>query len=166
MYDDHYNPYEEDERQFFPGAYIGLFPGGGFGGGFGSGPGFPGLPPFPGGGGNGPGYPGPPPFPGGGGGPGFPGPLPFPGGGGGQGAAPAGPPPSFTPEPQLTTYAVDPGAIRGCLYRYTYVWLRRSSFWFYPTYVGRNSVSGYRWTGYRWSYYGIDLDHIQSFQCF
>ncbi|MGM8364961.1 hypothetical protein ACLIBG_05680 [Virgibacillus sp. W0181] len=82
---------------------------------------------------------------------------------------PAGPPPGFTPVQQqqdFQTFAIDPGAIRGCLYRYTYVWLRRDAFWFYPVYVGRNSISGYRWTGNRWVYFGIDLDKIESFQCF
>lgn len=87
----------------------------------------------------------------------------------GQPQAPMGPPPPFTPEESSTpsVYAVDPGAIRGCLYRYTYVWLnRRQSFWFFPTFVGRNSVSGYRWHRRRWVYFGIDLQQIRSFQCF
>lgn len=97
----------------------------------------------------------------------------FPGGGGGfpgQGGqvGPPGPPPSYTP--QLTgasQFAVDPGGIRRCLYRYTYIWLRNGrSFWYFPTFVGRNSVAGYRWrrrTG--WVYFGIDLRSINSFQC-
>ncbi|WLR53304.1 hypothetical protein LC040_14320 [Bacillus tianshenii] len=117
--------------------------------------------------------PGQPPF----GPPGFPpsqSPFgPSPGGGPGQGGGPpTSPPPSFTPQlsaqagsPQLT--AVDPGSIAGCLYRYTYVWLRGwQSFWFYPTFVGRRSVSGYRWDGWRWVYFGIGLRQIRSFQCY
>ena len=138
----YHDPYDEDEeRQFnLPG-----FPGGTF-------PGFPGGQ-FPGQGGQFPGFPG---FPGG----------QFPGG-----QQPSGPPstapPSFTPaQPQYQTFAVDPGAIRGCLFRFTYVWLRRSSFWFFPTFVGRNSIAGFRWTGFRWVYFGIDLDRIVSFQCY
>ncbi|WP_226037817.1 hypothetical protein [Aquibacillus saliphilus] len=90
----------------------------------------------------------------------------------GQTPAPTSPPPSFIPQqqqagqPQL--YAVDPGAIQGCLFRFTYIWLDRGygSFWFYPTFVGRRSVSGYRWIGFTWVYFGIDLDRIESFQCF
>ncbi|SDJ84462.1 hypothetical protein [Sediminibacillus albus] len=106
-----------------------------------------------------PGIPGFPSFPGG-----------QPGGGPPIGApptgAPTGPPPSFIPQQQLQTYAIDAGAIRGCLYRFTYVWLEGyQSFWFFPTYVGRRSIAGYRWTGYRWVYFGIDLDRIDSFQC-
>ncbi|MFC2947476.1 hypothetical protein [Virgibacillus sediminis] len=100
---------------------------------------------------------------------GFPGgPGGFPGGPGGQPAgAPSTPPPPFTPDQnQFQLYAVDPGGIRGCLYRFTYIWLRRDSFWFYPTFVGRNSIAGYRWQGRRWVYFGIDLDRIESFQCY
>ncbi len=87
--------------------------------------------------------------------------------------APSGPPPSYIPQLQTRArggaelYAVDPGAIRGCLYRFTYVWLRNGrSFWFFPTYVGRESIAGYRWNGYRWNYYGTDLRRITSFQCY
>jgi hypothetical protein len=111
------------------------------------------------GGGQQPGFQ-PPPF--GGGQQGFP-----PSGGGQQqGGAPSSPPPSYTPQESPSLYAVDPGAIRGCLYRYTYVWLSNgSSFWYYPTYVGRDSIAGYRWRGYRWVYYGTDLRRIRSFRC-
>lgn len=108
-----------------------------------------------------------PGFPGGGqpGGPGG-GPPGFPGGGQSAGP-PTSPPPSFTPsQQQFQTYAVDPGGIRRCLFRFTYVWLYRNSFWFFPVFVGRQSIAGYRWTGYRWVYFGIDLDRIQSFQCY
>lgn len=86
------------------------------------------------------------------------------------GGPPTSPPPSFVPtqsQQQAQTFAVDPGSIRGCLFRYTYVWLRgREQFWFYPTFVGRRSVSGYRWNGFRWIYFGISLRQIQSFTCF
>ena len=130
-YDDDYD--DDDERQF------GGFPGGpgGFPGGPGGFPGGPGG--FPGGPGGFPGGPGG--FPGGPGGfPGGPGGFP-----GGPGRPPSSPPPGFTPQQsQFQTFAVDPGAIRGCLFRFTYVWLRRDAFWFFPTFVGRNSVAGFR----------------------
>ncbi|MFB1051891.1 hypothetical protein [Paraliobacillus sp. JSM ZJ581] len=114
---------------------------------------FPWLPSFGGGGQGGPSSP--PPFP--------------PPGQGSQSGPPMGPPPEFTPSQtqKAQTFAVDPGSIQGCLYRYTYIWLRGfQQFWFYPTYVGRRSVSGYRWNGFRWVYFGIDLRQIQSFTCF
>ncbi|KAB7707355.1 hypothetical protein F9802_06270 [Bacillus aerolatus] len=155
-----------DQQQGFPGEFGSPGQQSGFPEGFGlprQQPGFPGGfgPP-----GQQPGFPG---------GFGPPGQLPgFPGGfgppGQQQGGAPTSPPPSFTPQLQqqsASLFAVDPGAIRGCLYRYTYVWLENGrSFWFYPIFVGRNSVSGWRWRNRRWVYYGTDLRTIRSFQCF
>lgn len=83
---------------------------------------------------------------------------------------PSSPPPNYTPEyPDAQLFRVDPGGIRGCLYRYTFIWLsRRQGFWFYPTFVGRTSVAGYRWRSgrRRWEYFGIDLNNIDSFTCF
>jgi len=78
---------------------------------------------------------------------------------------PPGPPPPYIPD--QTPYRVDPGSIRGCKRKYTYIWLDNgNSFWFYPTYVGRKSISGYRWYGFFWLYYGVDLNRVQSFVCF
>ncbi|HJV17925.1 MAG TPA: hypothetical protein VJ546_11225 [Bacillales bacterium] len=127
--------------------------------------------PIPGGGGQQGGFP----FPGGGGQQGG---FPFPGGGGQQGGfpspgggkqtgAPTTPPPSVIPQESVGAFAVDPGAIRRCLFRFTYVWLNNGrSFWLYPTFVGRNSVAGFRWRRNRWEYYGTDLRRIRSFRCF
>ncbi|MCB7077303.1 hypothetical protein LI012_10790 [Caldibacillus thermoamylovorans] len=87
-------------------------------------------------------------------------------GGGEQGAPPTGAPPSFIPTQQAGVFAVDPGGIRRCLFRYTYVWLNNGQqFWFYPIFVGRRSVAGWRWIGFTWVYFGIDLRQIQSFTC-
>lgn len=92
-------------------------------------------------------------------------------GGPGQMQAPTSAPPNYVPEYPgggVQTFAVDPGAIRGCLYRYTYVWTsRRQGFWFYPTFVGRTSVAGFRWRSRqrRWEYFGIDLNNIDQFRC-
>lgn len=97
--------------------------------------------------------------------------VPFPGGGQQQGfgGPPSSPPPSFTPQVQEgpSLQAVDPGAFYGCLNKYTYVTLTNlRSFWFYPTYIGRTSVAGWRWYGSYWGYYGMDTRRIRSFQCF
>ncbi|MEH7418943.1 hypothetical protein V7266_27310 [Neobacillus drentensis] len=81
---------------------------------------------------------------------------------------PTSPPPSAVPQQTHTVgaFAVDPGSMIRCLHRYTYVWLRGfEQFWFYPTFIGRHSVSGYRWTGRRWVNFGISLRQIQSFTC-
>lgn len=88
--------------------------------------------------------------------------------------APSGPPPSFVPSKGGTqvkstpqTKAVEPGAIRPCLYRYVYIWPRRGrGYWAYLVFIGRRSASGYRWNGRRWVYFGIDLRQIDSFQCY
>ncbi|MFE1625996.1 transporter [Brevibacillus reuszeri] len=112
------------------------------------------------------GYPpgGYPPPPGGG----YP---PPPGGSSGFPPPPPGPPPGRTPSsPGARGYGgtrhIDRGAIYPCLYRYTYIWLKNGrSFWFYPVYVSRNSVSGYRWRNNRWEYYGLELDRIAYFTC-
>lgn len=140
---------------------MGFFPTPGPGGGV---PGFPGFP-------GGPGVPGAPGFPGGGPG-GFPGGGPggFPGTPGGAPAGvqpPASPPPQFVPQMQVSTFAIDPGGIRRCLFRNTYVWLNNGEqFWFFPVFVGRNSIAGFRWFGFFWAYFGIDLNRIRSFTCF
>ncbi len=80
------------------------------------------------------------------------------------------PPASEPPRPQQSAQAglqaVDPGAIRRCMYRFTYIWMKGgNSFWFWPVFVGRTSVSGFRWTGRRWVYTGIGLNRIDMFTC-
>lgn len=91
------------------------------------------------------------------------------GGGAGQVGPPSGPPPSFIPqETDFGAFAIDPGGIRRCLYRFTFIRLINGrGFWFFPTFVGRNSVAGYRWrrNQFRWEYFGIDLNRIRSFRC-
>lgn len=79
---------------------------------------------------------------------------------------PPGRPPDITPRETPGVYAVDPGAIRGCLYNYVYIWLDNGQhFWMYPTYVGHKSISGYRWGYFGWVYAGYDLDNVESFFC-
>ena len=112
----------------------------------------------------------PPGFPGGSGPPGQPPGFPQGGGHQQQEGPPTAPPPSFTPQLQqqsASAFAVDPGAIRGCLHRNTFVWLENGNgFWFFPTFVGRTSMAGWRWRSWRWTYYGTDLRRVRSFQCF
>jgi hypothetical protein len=158
-----YDPRGFEGRPVFP------FPG------FPGNPSSPGFPGFPGPGGQQPGFPN---FPGPGGGfpnPGFPG---FPGPGSSIPGTPqspgmqqpTSPPPSYTPQMPLSAagqpLAVDPGAIRRCMLRFTYIWLRNGQqFWFFPIFVGPTSVAGFRWTGFNWMYFGTDLRSITSFTC-
>lgn len=84
---------------------------------------------------------------------------------------PSGPPPSSTPAEPFSAAGgpqtfVDAGSIRGCLFRFVYIWPRRGrSFWMWPVYVGRRSIAGWRWDGRRWFYFGMDLRDIRSFRC-
>ena len=84
----------------------------------------------------------------------------------GRAQRPTGAPPRYVPQKGPQLRAVDPGAIQGCLFRFTYVWLTSGrAFWFYPIFVGRQSVAGYRWSPFGWTYMGMDLNSIESFSC-
>ena len=84
----------------------------------------------------------------------------------GRHSAPQSPPPNFVPPQPRQTRAVDAGAIRGCLNSFMYVWLRNGqSFWMFPTFVGRQSISGYRWTRFGWAFTGFSLQVVESFFC-
>ncbi|WP_157729365.1 transporter [Tumebacillus algifaecis] len=100
----------------------------------------------------------------------------FPGAPGAPGAgiahAPTTPPPSYIPKKPYHApgtpqpLAVSPTSLRPCLRRYVYIWLHNgASFWFYPIYLDRRTVAGFRWNGFSWSYMGIDLRQIATFQC-
>jgi len=83
-----------------------------------------------------------------------------------SGSAPHLPPPGYTPRHTQNLKAVDPGSIRGCLYSNTYIWLNNGQqFWFYPTFISRRSIAGYRWTHMGWVYMGFDLRLVDSFFC-
>jgi len=114
-----------------------------------------------------PGFPGFPGFPGLPGMPGFPGLLGPPSGGPQTFQAPTEPPPLWTPQKtSASTFAINPGAIRRCLFRYTYIWLTNGQqFWYFPVFVGRTSIAGFRWNGFFWMYAGYDLRLIDAFTC-
>ena len=83
------------------------------------------------------------------------------------GGPPFGPPPSFTPQQQPGIFAVDPGGIRLCRNKFTFIWpIRGRGFWTYLVFIGPRSVAGYRWTGRRWVVFGTDLANISSFVCY
>lgn len=84
-----------------------------------------------------------------------------------QQGPPTGPPPDFIPQEPPSTFAVDPGAISRCVFRFSYLWLNNGqSFWAYLVFVGRSSVAGWRFQRGRWTYFGVDLREIRSFECF
>lgn len=88
---------------------------------------------------------------------------------GGNQQAPMGPPPEWTPQyPSAQTRAVDPGAIVNCMFRMTYIWTSRNrGFWFFPTFIGPQSIAGFRWNTrrHRWEFSGLDLQTVQTFSC-
>lgn len=54
-----------------------------------------------------------------------------------------------------------------CTYRYTYLWLRNGkSFWCYPTYIGRNTISGWKWKNYKWKFFSMSIRRISNFYCY
>lgn len=93
---------------------------------------------------------------------------------GGHKNTPPGPPPQVTPMKEQAQFKagpgvmmVEPGTLRPCLFRYVYIWPRRGrGFWAWLTFIGRRSVSGFRWNGFRWVYFGMDLRQIESFTCY
>ncbi len=88
----------------------------------------------------------------------------------GQGYQPPPPVPLITPPPFIPPMpAFQNGAMgmRGCLNRNTYVWLvNGTSYWYFPTYIGRQTAIGFRWRGFGWIYQRISLNNIVTFQCF
>jgi hypothetical protein len=77
-----------------------------------------------------------------------------------------GAPPQISPQKGSATLRVDRGAIDGCMFNFTYVWLKNGrEFWFFPAYLGRTSIAGFRWQFGRWSYIGFDLSSIEFFSC-
>jgi hypothetical protein len=106
--------------------------------------------------------------------------IPQPGGGGvlqpgtpsGSAQPPTSPPPAYTPPKPFSTAApgtyaiVDPGATIRCMFRFTYVWLTNGDqFWYFPIFVGANSIGGFRWNGLTWMYFVIDLRLIDALTC-
>ncbi|MDR2183889.1 MAG: hypothetical protein LBE55_06915 [Clostridiales bacterium] len=83
-----------------------------------------------------------------------------------SGSAPRFAPPAFIPQRAPALRAIDAGAITRCLYSNTYVWLNnRQEFWFFPTFIGRKSIAGYRWMHRNWVFVGFSLNMIDSFFC-
>ena len=105
-----------------------------------------------------------------------PGPRPPQPGPGPRPPQPLSPPPDFVPALPQNTRGPEAFRLGGqvggnrlwtCLNRNTYIWLfNGDNFWFYPTFVGRNHVEGFRWRWNGWSYERINLWMIFFFICF
>ena len=57
--------------------------------------------------------------------------------------------------------------LQRCQNRFTFIWMiNGNSFWFYPTFVGRQFVEGFRWRRNRWEFDRINISRIAFFRCF
>lgn len=64
-------------------------------------------------------------------------------------------------------YPVRPRDLQRCINRFTFIWLiNGNGFWFYPTFVGRQFVQGFRWRRNRWEFDTINLNRIIFFRCY
>lgn len=98
---------------------------------------------------------------------------------------PSVPPPNFIPQPpemERTPRGGGPaefGApfgherrmgqrdLRRCVNSFTFIWLiNGNSFWFYPTFVDRQFVIGFRWRRNHWEFDRINVNRIIFFRCF
>lgn len=57
--------------------------------------------------------------------------------------------------------------LRRCLNSFTFIWLvNGNSFWFYPTFIDRQFVQGFRWRRNHWEFDRININRIIFFRCF
>ncbi|MDR2168211.1 MAG: hypothetical protein LBE35_10260 [Clostridiales bacterium] len=83
-----------------------------------------------------------------------------------SGSAPHFAPPDYMPDAGLALHNADPAAIRRCLYNNSYFWLNNSQqFWFFPTFIGQNSIAGFRRLNNNWVYMGFGLNMVDYFYC-
>ncbi|MCL1697190.1 MULTISPECIES: transporter [unclassified Lysinibacillus] len=81
------------------------------------------------------------------------------------GQMPLGPPPSFTPA--MPSWGIGTSGIQSCLFRNTYIWMfNGSGFWFFLTSVGREFITGFRWSSRSgWRFQTIARRNILSYEC-
>lgn len=100
---------------------------------------------------------------------------------------PMGPPPNFTPElpsserQELLREPAEfgtqfrgsgnqrrrPRDLRNCVNRFTFIWLvNGNSFWFFPVFVTREFVIGFRWSRRSWVPDRLNVRRIFFHQCF
>ena len=74
-------------------------------------------------------------------------------------------PPNFVPPAPAMHGGT--GGLRFCLRRNTYIWLNNGdNFWFFPTFISRDTMFGFRWWGFGWVFQRVNINRIHSFQCF
>jgi hypothetical protein len=79
---------------------------------------------------------------------------------------PMGGPPGFGVQYQFGGYN-RANEIRACLNRFTFIWLiNGNAFWFYPTFIDRRFVQGFRWRNNGWQYDRIGINRILFSRCY
>lgn len=99
-------------------------------------------------------------------------------------SAPRSAPPDFVPAEPFTERGVGrapaqfrerfrgdmrtrPRDFNRCLNSFTYLWLvNGNNFWFFPIFVDRQFVIGFRWRRNRWEFDRINLNRILFFVCY
>ncbi|HAX71964.1 MAG TPA: hypothetical protein DCY20_00415 [Firmicutes bacterium] len=85
------------------------------------------------------------------------------------GSPPLNQPPSFTPTKKMESAIHGDGDhLMVCLYHFVYVWPKQQhpGYWFYLTNVTQNEMMGYMWTGYRYLFKVIEINSIETYQCY
>ncbi|HBL83791.1 MAG: hypothetical protein A2Y17_08380 [Clostridiales bacterium GWF2_38_85] len=77
---------------------------------------------------------------------------------------PPSPAPNTIPNYSSILKNCNPDLLYHYLDKYIYVWLRtNSAFWFYPTVIYENTISGYAWDIFGWHEIKFSLDNLDSF---
>ncbi|MCL2168764.1 MAG: hypothetical protein FWB74_01905 [Defluviitaleaceae bacterium] len=81
-----------------------------------------------------------------------------------QGSIPRTAPPQHIPKAHLARPGHD--AIQSCLYKNTYLWLNNhQQFWFFPTFIGKSSICGYKRINDDWQFMGFGIEMIEKLYC-
>lgn len=74
-------------------------------------------------------------------------------------------PPSIIPEKKEEQVQLE--TIEPCICRYIFLWLKNGvSFWAWLTCVDCKHAFGYKWDNNVWIYFMVNLNQIDSFQCY
>jgi len=73
-------------------------------------------------------------------------------------------PPAYVPNPVLSTKMKDVPSIHHLSAKHCYLWLNnRQQFWFFPTLIEKEAISGFRWLNREWVYTSFEVGLIDGF---
>ena len=80
-----------------------------------------------------------------------------------QGGAPRKSPPNYIPVHSSKFKNVGYDLLSSNIFSNVFLWLNNGqSFWFFPTFVGRRIISGFRWHVDRWFFISLSINSIDS----